>query len=198
MLTVVRNKGTYRRGHRFDNKMLTAMIKILFSKNCNDVNSGYRVFSNRFVKSFPAHSSDFEIETELSVFALEMRLTISEMEAEYKSRPEGSFSKLNTFRDGFRILGLIIYLVMSERPLLFWWTISLFFALFGFYFGIPIVINFMKSGFVPVATAVLTICFMLLSGISVITGLIMNAVQRAIAEIRLYQYMNNKSINISV
>lgn len=192
MVTVVRDKGRYRAGHSFGNKMLTTIVKILFSKNCNDVNSGYRVFSKRFVKSFPAHSSGFEIETELTVFALEMRLPIEELSAEYKSRPEGSYSKLNTFRDGFRILGLIIYLTMSERPLMFWWIISLIFAGLGFSYGIPLIIHFLNGGIVPIATSVLTICFMLLSAVSIVSGLIMNAIQRAIAENRRYKYINTR------
>ena len=129
---------------------------------------------------------------ELTIFALQMRLPIGEMEAEYKSRPEGSFSKLNTFKDGFRILGLIIYLLMSERPLLFWWIIALIFALFGLYFGLPIVISFFETGIVPVATSVLASGFMLLSGISIITGLIMNAIGRVISENRRFKYNSVK------
>lgn len=193
MITIIRDKGVYRAGHSFGNKMLTTIVQTLFSKNCNDINSGYRAFSKKFVKTFPSHSRGFEIETELTIFALEMRLPIGEIKAEYKSRPEGSYSKLNTFRDGFRILGLIIYLLMSERPLLFWWVISLFFAFFGFYYGIPLIFSFINTGIVPVATSVLVIGFIMLSGISIITGLIMNAVQRAISENRRYQYLNIKN-----
>ena len=192
MITVIRKAGKYRRGHSFGNKMITTFSKILFGKNCNDILSGYRIFSKKFVKTFPANSRGFEIETELTIFALQMRLPIGEMEAEYKSRPEGSFSKLNTFKDGFRILGLIIYLLMSERPLLFWWIIALIFALFGLYFGLPIVISFFETGIVPVATSVLASGFMLLSGISIITGLIMNAIGRGISENRRFKYNSVK------
>ena len=192
MITVIRKAGKYRRGHSFGNKMITTFAKILFGKNCNDILSGYRIFSKKFVKTFPANSRGFEIETELTIFALQMRLPIGEMEAEYKSRPEGSFSKLNTFKDGFRILGLIIYLLMSERPLLFWWIIALIFALFGLYFGLPIVISFFETGIVPVATSVLASGFMLLSGISIITGLIMNAIGRGISENRRFKYNSVK------
>ena len=186
------DETVHRKGHSFGNMMLTGFANFLFGKKFNDMLSGYRIFSKRFVKSFPANSRGFEIETELTIFALQMRLPIGEMEAEYKSRPEGSFSKLNTFKDGFRILGLIIYLLMSERPLLFWWIIALIFALFGLYFGLPIVISFFETGIVPVATSVLASGFMLLSGISIITGLIMNAIGRGISENRRFKYNSIK------
>ena len=188
MVTVVRKAGKYRKGHSFGNKMITSFAKFLFGKNVNDILSGYRVFSRKFVKTFPAASRGFEIEAELTIFAMQMRLQIGEMEAEYKSRPEGSFSKLNTFKDGFRILGLMIYLLMTEKPIVFWWIIAGIFALFGFYYGIPIIVSFIKIGFVPIATSVLAMGFILLSGICIITGLIMNAVGRAISENRRFKY----------
>ena len=117
---------------------------------------------------------------------------IGEIEAEYKSRPEGSFSKLNTFKDGFRILGLMIYLLMTEKPIIFWWIIAFIFAMFGFYYGIPIIISFIKEGFVPIAASVLAAGFILLSGISIITGLIMNAIGRVIYENRRLKYNSFK------
>ena len=192
MVTVVRKAGKYRKGHSFGNKMITSFAKFLFGKNVNDILSGYRVFSKKFVKTFPCSSRGFEIEAELTIFAMQMRLQIGEMEAEYKSRPEGSFSKLNTFRDGFRILGLMIYLLMTEKPIIFWWIIAFIFALFGFYYGIPIIISFIKIGFVPIATSVLATGFILLSGICIITGLIMNAVGRVISENRRFKYNSIK------
>ena len=192
MVTVVRKSGKYRKGHSFGNKMITSFAKFLFGKNINDILSGYRVFSKRFVKTFPSFSRGFEIETELTIFAMQMRLQIGEIEAEYKSRPEGSFSKLNTFKDGFRILGLMIYLLMTEKPIIFWWIIAFIFAMFGFYYGIPIIISFIKEGFVPIAASVLAAGFMLLSGISIITGLIMNAIGRVIYENRRFKYNSFK------
>ena len=192
MVTVVRKSGKYRKGHSFGNKMLTCFAKFLFGNNVNDILSGYRVFSRKFVKTFPAASRGFEIEAELTIFAMQMRMQIGEMEAEYKSRPEGSFSKLNTFRDGFRILGLMIYLLMTEKPMVFWWIIASFFALFGFYYGLPIIYSFVTIGFVPIATSVLATGFILLSGICIITGLIMNAIGRAIAENRRFKYNSVK------
>ena len=192
MVTVVRKAGKYRKGHSFGNKMLTGFAKFLFGNNVNDILSGYRVFSRKFVKTFPCASRGFEIEAELTIFAMQMRMQIGEMEAEYKSRPEGSFSKLNTFRDGFRILLLMTYLLMTEKPIIFWWIISLFFALFGFYYGVPIIFSFIKEGFVPIATSVLATGFILLSGICIITGLIMNAIGRAISENRRFKYNSIK------
>ncbi|HJH55679.1 MAG TPA: glycosyltransferase, partial [Brachyspira hyodysenteriae] len=188
MVTVVRKAGKYRKGHSFGNKMITSFAKFLFGNNVNDILSGYRVFSNKFVKTFPCSSKGFEIEAELTIFAMQMRLQIGEMEAEYKSRPEGSFSKLNTFRDGFRILGLMIYLLMTEKPIVFWWIIAFIFALCGFYYGIPLIIQFINIGVVPVATSVLATGLILLSGICIITGLIMNAVGRVISENRRFKY----------
>ena len=192
MVTVIRKAGKYRMGHSFGNKMITYFAKFLFGNNVNDILSGYRLFSKRFVKTFPSASRGFEIEAELTIFALQMRLQIGEMEAEYKSRPEGSFSKLNTFKDGFKILGLIIYLLMTERPIIFWWMIASIFALFGFYYGIPVIFSFIKEGFVPISTSVLATGFILLSGICIITGLIMNAIGRAISENRRFKYNSVK------
>ncbi len=192
MVTIIRKDGVYRKGHSFGNKMITSFARVLFGKYCNDILSGYRIFSNKFVKSFPSHSKGFEIEAELTIFALQMRLPIGEMEAEYKSRPEGSFSKLNTFRDGFRIIGLIINLLMSEKPILFWSIISSIFILLGFYYGIPVIYSFIKEGFVPIATSVLSASFVILSAISFITGLIMHSTGKVIREIRRYKYISIK------
>lgn len=192
MVTIIRKDGVYRKGHSFGNKMITSFAKVLFGKYCNDILSGYRIFSKKFVKSFPSHSKGFEIEAELTIFALQMRLPIGEMEAEYKSRPEGSFSKLNTFRDGFRIIGLIINLLMSEKPILFWSIISSIFILLGFYYGIPVIYSFIKEGFVPIATSVLSASFVILSAISFITGLIMHSTVKVIREIRRYKYISIK------
>ena len=172
MVTVVRKAGKYRKGHSFGNKMLTGFAKFLFGNNVNDILSGYRVFSKKFVKTFPCASRGFEIEAELTIFAMQMRMQIGEMEAEYKSRPEGSFSKLNTFRDG--------------------WTIALIFTLLGIYFGINPIIGFINNGTAPVPSSVLATGLILLSGICIITGLIMNAVGRVISENRRFKYNSVK------
>src|SRR5207253_11217296 len=112
-------KAAYRFGHRFGNRLLTGLVQWIFGKQFDDMLSGYRVFSRRFVKSFPAISSGFEIETELTVHALELRMKTTEVPIRYKDRPEGSSSKLNTIRDGLRILRMIGLLVKEERPLAF-------------------------------------------------------------------------------
>ena len=139
------DETVHRKGHYFGNMMLTGFANFLFGKKFNDMLSGYRIFSKRFVKSFPANSRGFEIETELTIYALQMRLPIDEMEAEYKSRPEGSHSKLNTFKDGFRILFTIIYLLITEKPLLFFNTISLIFLVIGLFLGIGITIEYFET-----------------------------------------------------
>jgi glycosyltransferase involved in cell wall biosynthesis len=113
-------QAAYRPGHRFGNAMLTGFVSFIFGRTFTDILSGYRVFSRRYVKSFAAHSAGFEIETELTVHALELRMPVAEVATVYKSRPEGSVSKLNTYRDGFRILGTILRLFKSERPLAFY------------------------------------------------------------------------------
>ena len=193
MITVIRKAGKYRRGHSFGNKMITTFAKILFGKNCNDILSGYRVFSKKFVKTFPANSRGFEIETELTIFALQMRLPIGEMEAEYKSRPEGSHSKLNTFKDGFRILWTIIYLLMTEKPLLFFNTISLIFLSIGLFLGIGITIEYFETLRVDrFPTAILTICLIILSGLSFSIGLLMNAISKVLSENRRFKYNSIK------
>jgi glycosyltransferase involved in cell wall biosynthesis len=113
-------QAAYRPGHRFGNAMLTGFVSFIFGRTFTDILSGYRVFSRRYVKSFAAHSAGFEIETELTVHALELRMPVAEVATVYKSRPEGSVSKLNTYRDGVRILGTILRLFKSERPLAFY------------------------------------------------------------------------------
>ena len=192
MVTVVRKDGIYRKGHSFGNKMITNFAKVLFGKYCNDILSGYRIFSNKFVKSFPSLSKGFEIEAELTIFALQMRLPIGEIEAEYKSRPKGSFSKLNTFRDGFKIINLIINILINEKPIVFWTIVSFILTILGLYYGIPVIYSFINEGFVPVATSVLSASFIILSAISFITGLIMNSTGKVLKEIRRYRYLSIK------
>src|SRR6201747_708089 len=128
-LRVDQAEAAYRRGHRTGNWMLTSFLASVFGQAFKDILSGYRVFSRRFVKTFPVLSDGFEIETELSVHALELALPVAEIATPYYARPEGSFSKLNTWRDGFRILGTIIKLYRSEKPLRFFSVIGLLLAL---------------------------------------------------------------------
>ena len=166
------DETVHRKGHSFGNMMLTGFANFLFGKKFNDMLSGYRIFSKRFVKSFPSNSRGFEIETELTIYALQMRLPIDEVSAKYIKRPEGSHSKLNTFKDGFRILFTIIYLLITEKPLLFFNTISLIFLVIGLFLGIGITIEYFETLKVErFPTAILTICLIILSALSFSIGL---------------------------
>src|SRR5256886_9330321 len=156
-LRVDQSEAAYRHGHRTGNRMLTGFLSSVFGQAFSDILSGYRVFSRRFVKSFPVLSDGFEIETELSVHALELALPVAEIETPYCARPEGSFSKLNTWRDGFRILGTILKLYRSEKPLRFFTAIGIFLTLVSIGLAFPIVITYLEEGLVPrLPTAVLS------------------------------------------
>ena len=180
----------YRRGHRLGNKMLTGMLSQIFGRSFTDILSGYRVFSRRFVKSFPVLSSGFEIETEISVHALEMRMPVAEVVTAYAARPEGSESKLNTYRDGWRILNTIITLARYERPLLFFGAIAGLFAALSIGLGIPLVYEFIDTGLVPrFPTAILATGLMILSALNGMCGLILDTVVRGRQEVRRLAYL---------
>lgn len=187
------DETVHRKEHSFGNMMLTIFANFLFGKKFNDMLSGYRIFSKRFVKSFPANSRGFEIETELTIYALQMRLPIDEVSAKYIKRPEGSHSKLNTFKDGFRILFTIIYLLITEKPLLFFNTISLIFLVIGLFLGIGITIEYFETLKVErFPTAILTICLIILSALSFSIGLLMNAISKVLSENRRFKYNSVK------
>ena len=187
------DETVHRKGHSFGNMMLTGFANFLFGKKFNDMLSGYRIFSKRFVKSFPANSRGFEIETELTIYALQMRLPIDEISAKYIKRPEGSHSKLNTFKDGFRILFTIIYLLITEKPLLFFNTISLIFLVIGLFLGIGITIEYFETLKVDrFPTAILTICLIILSALSFSIGLLMKAISKVLSENRRFKYNSVK------
>ena len=187
------DETVHRKGHSFGNMMLTGFANFLFVKKFNDMLSGYRIFSKRFVKSFPANSRGFEIETELTIYALQMRLSIDEVSAKYIKRPEGSHSKLNTFKDGFRILFTIIYLLITEKPLLFFNTISLIFLVIGLFLGIGITIEYFETLKVErFPTAILTICLIILSALSFSIGLLMKAISKVLSENRRFKYNSVK------
>ncbi|TXJ20405.1 glycosyltransferase [Brachyspira aalborgi] len=187
------DETVHRKGHSFGNMMLTGFANFLFGKKFNDMLSGYRIFSKRFVKSFPANSRGFEIETELTIYALQMRLPIDEVSAKYIKRPEGSHSKLNTFKDGFRILFTIIYLLITEKPLLFFNTISLIFLVIGLFLGIGITIEYFETLKVErFPTAILTICLIILSALSFSIGLLMKAISKVLSENRRFKYNSVK------
>ena len=187
------DETVHRKEHSFGNMMLTIFANFLFGKKFNDMLSGYRIFSKRFVKSFPANSRGFEIETELTIYALQMRLPIDEVSAKYIKRPEGSHSKLNTFKDGFRILFTIIYLLITEKPLLFFNTISLIFLVIGLFLGIGITIEYFETLKVErFPTAILTICLIILSALSFSIGLLMKAISKVLSENRRFKYNSVK------
>jgi glycosyltransferase involved in cell wall biosynthesis len=180
----------FRPGHVFGNKLLTGSVAAIFGSRIRDMLSGYRVFSRRFVKSFPALASGFETETELTVHALELRLPIAEVQTPYRDRPSGSTSKLRTFRDGFRILRTILLLVKEERPLQFFTITALVLAVIGLALGIPVVSEFLRTGLVlRLPTAVLATGSMILAFISFVTGLILDTVTLARREIKRLYYL---------
>jgi glycosyltransferase involved in cell wall biosynthesis len=180
----------YRPGHRLGNAAFTHIVAMLFGRQFNDLLSGYRVLSRRFVKSFPALSSGFEIETELTIHVLELRMPAREIVSAYKERPEGSESKLHTVRDGVRILRIILVLVKAERPLLFFSVICAALGAVAVILGIPIIITFMETGLVPrFPTAIMATGIMILAFLSLACGLILDTVTRGRVEMKRMQYL---------
>jgi len=180
----------YRPGHMFGNKVMTGAVAAIFGNRIRDMLSGYRVLSRRFVKSFPALASGFETETELTVHALELRLPIAEISTPYRDRPPGSKSKLNTFRDGFRILRTIVYLVKEERPMMFFSSVALLLFVSSLILGWPVVATFVETGLVPrLPTAVLAMGAMILSAVSFVTGLILDTVTLSRREMKRLHYL---------
>ena len=180
----------YRPGHVVGNRMLTGLTSALFRVKLSDMLSGYRVFSRRFVKSFPFTAEGFAIETELTVHAVRLMMPMSEMETRYKERAAGSVSKLNTWRDGLRILGTIAYLVREERPLIFFTTIFALLALASVVAGAPVVTDFLATGQVPrLPTAVLATGLMVLAFLSMVCGLILDTVTRGRWEAKRMAYL---------
>src|SRR5665811_621632 len=193
---VDQSEAAYRPGHRTGNWMLTSFLSSVFGQAFKDILSGYRVFSRRFVKSFPVLSDGFEIETELTVHALELALPVTEIETPYYARPEGSFSKLSTWRDGFRILGTILKLYRSEKPLRFFIAIGAFLTLVSIGLAIPIIATFLEEGLVPrLPTAVLSMGLMILAVLSVSSGLVLDTVTRGRREMKLLAYLSQAPMN---
>jgi glycosyltransferase involved in cell wall biosynthesis len=195
-LRVDQATAAYRPGHRTGNWILTSFLASVFGQAFKDILSGYRVFSRRFVKSFPVLSDGFEIETELSVHALELALPVAEIETPYYARLEGSVSKLNTWRDGFRILGTILKLYRSEKPLRCFTAIGIFLALISIGLAIPIMVTYLEFGIVPrLPTAVLSMGLMILAMLSVSSGLVLDTVTRGRREIKLLAYLSHAPVN---
>ena len=193
MVTGVRKtteQAAYRSGHQFGNKMMTRIVHWFFGKHTEDMLSGLRVFSRRFVKSYPANSKGFEIETELTVYSSSMRLPVADYETPYYARPDGSHSKLSTFKDGWRILKMIAVLIKEERPLLFFGMGAIILAILSILCAIPVIIQFMETGLVPrIPTAILSVGFMLCAGVSLAMALILDTVSKARKEFRRMKYL---------
>lgn len=187
-------KAAYRAGHVLGNKLLTGLVANIFGKRFKDMLSGYRVFSRRFVKSFPALSGGFEIETELTVHALQMHMPVGEVDTPYKDRPVGSASKLRTFHDGFRILFMITRLVKAELPIYFFGGIGVLFALLSVILGVPVVLEFFETGLVTrLPTAVLCAALMIIAGTLVACGLIVSTVTKGRIEAKRLAYLQYKA-----
>lgn len=183
-------QAAYRAGHRFGNRMLTGLTAMMFRVKIGDLLSGYRVMSRRFVKSFPFTAEGFGIETELTVHAVRLLMPTAEIDTRYKERPEGSVSKLNTWRDGFRILFTILALVREERPLVFFTSLFVLLALLSLVVGTPVVLDYLRTGYVPrLPTAVLATGLMLLGFLSLASGLILDTVTRGRWELKRVAYL---------
>ncbi|KAF1689262.1 glycosyltransferase family 2 protein [Pseudoxanthomonas taiwanensis] len=187
---VDQDPAAYRAGHRFGNRLLTRCVGLLFGNSFQDMLSGYRVFSRRYVKSFPAHAAGFEIETELAVHALQLRMPVAEVPTRYFARPEGSTSKLNTWRDGARILATILRLFKAERPLLFFSIIAAASMLLSLVLAVPLLLTFLETGLVPrLPTAVLCSGLALLAALALACGLILDTVTRGRVEAKRLAYL---------
>jgi glycosyltransferase involved in cell wall biosynthesis len=187
-------QAAYRSGHRFGNRLLSGFVANVFGHSFSDMLSGYRVFSRRFVKSFPVLSGGFEIETELTIHALELGLPVAEVKTPYYARPAGSISKLNTWRDGFRILWTILKLYRSERPLPFFSAFGFSLALISVGLGVPIVLTYLRDGVVPrLPTAVLATGLMLLAFLAIASGLVLDTVTRGRRELKFLAYLAQRA-----
>jgi glycosyltransferase involved in cell wall biosynthesis len=180
----------YRGGHVIGNRLFTGLLTRLFGRSFTDIFSGYRVFSRRFVKSFPALSEGFEIETEISVHALELRMPVGELVTKYGARPEGSVSKLATYRDGWRILKTIATLYRVERPVLFYGGLAALLTLAAIILAVPLLITYLDTGLVPrFPTAILATGMVIVAVLSFFTGLILDTVTRGRREMRRLAYL---------
>ncbi len=180
----------HRKGHRFGNQLFNKVVGLLFGKQFSDILSGYRVLSKRFVKSFPAVSRGFDTEVELTIHSLELRLPVAEVPTNYTPRPEGSVSKLRTYRDGVIILSRILLMLKETKPILFFGAIGLSFALLSVILGIPLIYTFLKTHLVPrIPTAILTTGIMVLAFISLTCGIILDSVCRARRERKYLHYL---------
>jgi glycosyltransferase involved in cell wall biosynthesis len=192
------DEAAYRGGHRLGNRLLTGAVRLIFGDRVEDMLSGYKVLSRRFVKSFPVLSNGFDIETELTIHALELAMPVAHLDGDYRARPEGSQSKLRTYRDGFCILGMIIRLLRNERPLAFFGVLALLaFACAGLLIE-PVIRTYVATGLVPrLPTAVLATGIVIAGALSLTTGLILDTVTRGRQETRLLAYLQHEAPSIA-
>jgi glycosyltransferase involved in cell wall biosynthesis len=184
----------YRGGHVIGNRLFTGLLAGLFGRSFTDIFSGYRVFSRRFVKSFPVLSAGFEIETEMSVHALELRMPVGEIETAYGARPEGSASKLSTYRDGWRILKTIGTLYRVERPVLFYGGLGALLIILAIILAVPLIITYLDTGLVPrFPTAILVTGMVIIAVLSFFAGLILDTVTRGRREVRRLAYLAHRA-----
>jgi len=183
-------KEAYRGGHVLGNRVFTGLLSSLFGRSFSDIFSGYRVFSRRFVKSFPVLSAGFEIETEMSVHALELRMPVGEVVTSYGARPEGSASKLSTYRDGWRILKVMMNLFRIERPVLFFGSIAALLIVAAVILSVPLVLTYLDTGLVPrFPTAILVTGMVIVAVLCFFAGLILDTVTHGRREIRRLAYL---------
>lgn len=190
---VSHSAGAYRPGHQFGNLLLTSMVKLIFGNRVQDMLSGYKILSRRFVKSFPALAGGFDIETELTVHALELSLPIGHLDGAYKERPEGSVSKLSTYRDGIRIMWLILVLIKHERPVQLFSGGAALLLIGAFILGAPVLSHYFATGLVPrLPTAVLATGLVLLAALIFATGMVLDTVTRGRREARMLAYLQHR------
>lgn len=189
------DEAAYRGGHRLGNTLLTGAVRWIFGNRIQDMLSGYKVLSNRFVKSFPILSTGFDIETELTVHALELALPIAHMQGDYRPRAEGSVSKLRTWHDGWRILRLILRLLRHERPFFFFGCFAALAFALAVILVVPLVVTYWQTGLVPrLPTAVLATGIVLSGALSLTTGIILDTVTRGRRETRLLAYLQHQAL----
>mgnify|MGYP001307339365 FL=1 len=182
--------SAYRRGHVIGNQIFSRFVNYIFGNDISDIFSGYRVFSKRFIKTFPQNSSEFEVEAELTIHALEQGFKVGEFECLYKPRPEGSMSKLSTFKDGMKILSLILILIKDEKPLLFFSILSIVFMILSLAVGIPIIKEYYITGLVErLPSAILAGLFSVLSFLSFFCGLILDVMKKIRFENKKMNYL---------
>ena len=184
-------EAAYRAGHRLGNRLLTGLLRQLFGRSFTDILSGYRVFSRRFAKSFPVISQGFEIETEMSVRALELRMPVGEIVTAYAARTEGSTSKLSTFRDGWRILRMMLMLYRMERPLWFFGFFSCILVVAAMILSVPVLLTYLETGLVPrFPTLITTVGLGILAALGGLTGLVLDTVTRGRREMKRLSYLS--------